>query len=77
MDTFKQSGIKVKPMYYPIIGMLSLLPKDAYSIEQIITIHEELNQQKDFKWQKDMNVILAASIFISDKLENEGLAEAS
>lgn len=76
-DRFKENNMKVKSLYYPLIGMLSLLPIDSISIEQIADTYHELNQMKGFKWQKDMNFILSASLYISDKLENEGLAETS
>jgi hypothetical protein len=76
-DSFQQTPFKVKSMYYPIIGMLALLPQNEYSIDQIVSMYEELKQQKDFKWQKDMNVMASASIFVHDKIENTQLAEAS
>ncbi|WP_042143984.1 DUF4003 family protein [Paucisalibacillus sp. EB02] len=76
-DSFQNTPFKVKSMYYPIIGMLSLLPHDEYSVDQIVSMYEVLKQQKDFKWQKDMNVIIAACILVNEKIGNTQLAEAS
>ncbi|WP_096272835.1 DUF4003 family protein [Paucisalibacillus globulus] len=76
-DSFQHTPFKVKSLYYPIIGMLALLPQNEYSIDQIVSMYEELIQQKEFKWQKDMNVMIAASIFVNEKIGNSQLAEAS
>ncbi|WP_047980935.1 DUF4003 family protein [Ornithinibacillus contaminans] len=76
-DSLKLAGIKSKTIYYPIFGMLALLPHEKFAAEQIVSIYESLNQEKEFKWQKDMNFMLAASFFVHDELEHDGLAETS
>lgn len=77
MDSFQQTGIKPKKMYYPIIGMLALLPENEIRVDPIISTYEELNNQREFTWQRDMNLMLASSFFLKDKLDHEGLAETS
>ncbi|WP_010097631.1 DUF4003 family protein [Ornithinibacillus scapharcae] len=77
MDSLQHTGIKPKKMYYPIIGMLALLPQNDFIVHEIISTYEDLNSQGDFKWQKDMNIILASNFFLMDKLTHEGLAETS
>ncbi|RKQ31514.1 DUF4003 family protein [Oceanobacillus halophilus] len=74
-DSFKEKGIRRKRMYYPIIGMLSLLPKEECNMDTIIAVYDKLNDH--IKWQKEMNLIIAVSLFINDKLEASGLAETS
>lgn len=77
MDSFQRVGIKSKQVYYPIFGMLTLLPQKDFEVDPIISTYEELNSQRDFKWQKDMNILLATCFFLKDKLTHKGLAETS
>lgn len=77
MDSFVQAHIKAKQMYYPIIGMLALLPPEEYDIRPLLSLYEELNSEKEYKWYKDINLILAASFFMNEKIDKNGLAETS
>ncbi|MFZ4453092.1 DUF4003 family protein [Salibacterium aidingense] len=76
-DAFKNAGIRPKMMYYPMIGMLALLPAEQVDIPEIHDMYEQLKGIKHFKWNKDMNVLIAGSFFVSEKLEHAGLAETS
>ncbi|SET75745.1 Protein of unknown function [Oceanobacillus limi] len=76
-DRLKEAGIRTKTMYYPVFGILSLLPPDVFHVNEIMDMYDALCAEKDFKWQKDMNVLMAVSFFVNDKLENKGLAETS
>ncbi|WP_051359453.1 DUF4003 family protein [Paucisalibacillus globulus] len=77
IDSFKHTPLKMKSMYYPIMGMLALLPAKEFSVDSIVSIYEELNKQKEFKWHKDMNFMVSASMFVNEKMGNNQLAEAS
>jgi hypothetical protein len=77
MDTFKKAGIRTKRMYYPVIGMLALLPQEEFNMTEITKMYDSLNSKKGFKWQNDMNLIMAVALYVSDKLDNHSLAEAS
>jgi hypothetical protein len=77
IDSFKNTQLKVKSMYYPIMGMLALLPAKEYSVDPIISMYEKLNEQKEFKWYKDMNLMVSASMFVNERIGNNQLAEAS
>ncbi|MFD2044363.1 DUF4003 family protein [Ornithinibacillus salinisoli] len=76
-DMLLDHGIKTKTTYYPAIGILALLPPEEFDVHQIIDMYEQLNQVKDFKWQKDMNVLMAVSLFVNEKIDHAGLAETS
>ncbi|PWA05141.1 DUF4003 domain-containing protein [Pueribacillus theae] len=76
-DAFKESGLKQKTAYYPLMGMLALLPCEEVNMNIIIQIYEQLNNAKSFKWQKDMNVMLAVCFYVSEKLAHESLIETS
>ncbi|MBS4193588.1 DUF4003 family protein [Lederbergia citri] len=76
-DSFKEKGLKQKATYYPVMGMLALLPEEELNMEDIKDVYERFNQEKHFKWQKDINLILAVSFFVKDKLKQPNLAETS
>lgn len=76
-DEFRQAGIRPKGMYYPIIGMLALLPREEFKMYEITNLYDQLNAQKAFKWQKDMNLIMAVAFYVNYKLEHHSLPETS
>ncbi|MFD1707641.1 DUF4003 family protein [Siminovitchia sediminis] len=76
-DSFKEAGIKQKTLFYPIMGMLAMIPPSELDMKHVAWIYEQLNQTKPFKWQKDLNTTLAASFFVKDRLENSSLIETS
>ncbi|WP_158735562.1 DUF4003 family protein [Alteribacillus sp. YIM 98480] len=77
LQAFKQKGIKPKTMYYPVIGMLALLSPELFEMKAIRELYEEMNGVKHFKWQKDMNVIMAVSFHINEKMGPSSLSETS
>ncbi|MBP2076277.1 DUF4003 family protein [Oceanobacillus polygoni] len=74
MDSFRDAGIRPRPMYYPIIGMLSLLPEEQFQMHEISRMFDQLNNEKSFRWQKDMNLITAVSFYVNEKIDNKSLA---
>lgn len=76
-DAFKEIGIRRKTTYYPITGMLALIPSAHLDIQAVRQIYDKLNKQKPFRWQKDLNFMLAASFFISEHMEESNVAEVS
>lgn len=76
-DQFKKIGIKPKSIYYPVMGMLALLPQDVFDMQEVYTTYDQLNREKYFKWQKDTNVMMAASFIVKDKLEHSNITETS
>lgn len=65
-DKIHQLNKKPKPVNYPIIGMLALCDQKQFDLQHLITVTERLNAEKDFKWQKDINFMLAAQLFICE-----------
>ncbi|WP_226672596.1 DUF4003 family protein [Rossellomorea aquimaris] len=76
-DTFKQVGIKPKAMFYPQIALLSFVEGDVFLVNQVKNVWEELNSSKAFKWHKDINLMMAVNIIISDKVENNAVMQVS
>lgn len=76
-DFFKEAGMKRKTLYYPVMGMLAMIPAAELDMGKVVQIYDQLNQNNHFKWQKDMNATLAASFFVKDKLESSTLIETS
>jgi hypothetical protein len=72
----ESAGIKVKAMHYPIIGLLALFERPENEIKVIYEVVKQLNVDKLFKWHKDINVMLAVNLVISEKLTDSRLVEA-
>lgn len=69
-DKIHQLNKKPKPVNYPTIGMLALCDQKQFDLQNLIWVTERLNAEKDFKWQKDINFMLAAQLFISELTED-------
>lgn len=74
-DEFKLNGIKQKATYYPGMGMVALLPSEKINMKEITKIYEQLNSQKQFKWKKDINILLAISFFVSENIEDSNFTD--
>ncbi|HWO98330.1 MAG TPA: DUF4003 domain-containing protein [Bacillus sp. (in: firmicutes)] len=75
-DAFKQSGSKPKAMHYPVVGLLALIDDGVNEIETIRQTVDELNSEKEFKWHKDLNFMMAVHLFMSEKTKDSTLLEA-
>lgn len=74
LDEFKRRGdIKLRKLHYPVLGLLSFLEKGDQELDTIREIHTQLNQNKLFKWNKDINLIFAINFLMSEKIENRSL----
>lgn len=60
-------------MHYPVLGLLSFLENGVQEFDRIKEIHTQLNQNKRFKWNKDINLILAINFLMSEKIDNSSL----
>lgn len=74
LDEFKRRGdIKLRKLHYPVLGLLSFLENGVQELDRIKEIHSQLNQNKLFKWNKDINLILVINFVMSEKIENSSL----
>ncbi len=69
-DSFK----KPKDYHYPDLALLTFLEEP--DTKTVLAIAHELNQKKAFKWQKDMNVKMAVSLYLSEHMETNLLMES-
>ena len=76
-DHMKQLGIKPKSSFYPQMAVLSFLPDSKSQLSDIKELWETLNAEKQFKWHKDINFMMAVSFFVSDKIEHSSMVETS
>jgi Protein of unknown function (DUF4003) len=72
-DTLKEDGIRPKSRFYPQIAMLAFMKNGKEQITQVKEILESLNSDKLFKWQKDINFMMAVTLHLSDQMENSSL----
>ncbi len=69
-DDFTRAGRKVKPLFYPVIGVLSILEDCSKQVDAVLELYQRLNGEKAFKWNKDLNFILAVNFIVKDKIED-------
>lgn len=69
-DSFK----KPKSYHYPDLALLTFLEEP--NIKAVLDITHELNQEKAFKWQKEMNFKIAVSLYLSEHMEENLLIES-
>lgn len=69
----KKLGLRVKPMFYPAIGLLALIKNSSKDIETIKSLYHRFNTEKQFRWKKDMNFIIATNFIVKDRVENTSL----
>lgn len=63
----EKAKFKSKKMYYPYIGMLSYLEQVESEMNHLVAIYEDLNNDRQFKWNKDINFMLSVLFLMSDK----------
>lgn len=63
----EKANFKSKKIYYPYIGMLSYLDHLDSEIDNLYAIYEELNNDKLFKWNKDINFMLSVLFLMNSK----------
>jgi hypothetical protein len=68
-NQLNHADIKIKKVYYPYIGMLSYLDTIGGEINTLLAIYENLNDDKRFKWNKEINFMLAVLFLMNQKTE--------
>lgn len=63
----EKNDIKSKRIYYPYIGMLTYLNEVETEINQLQEIFEDLNHEKLFRWNKDINFMLSVLFLMNEK----------
>jgi hypothetical protein len=72
-DMLKKANLKTKSAYYPYIGMLSFLENTIGEFESLVAINEDLNRDKLFKWNKDVNFMMSV-LFLMNQFSAVGEA---
>jgi hypothetical protein len=73
-DRLTQLSKKPKTMHYPSIGMLAMCEPDQLDLTAVTQLTERLNSEKEFKWQKDLNFMLAVHLVMSEITEDATLS---
>ncbi|PFK47677.1 hypothetical protein COI93_00865 [Bacillus cereus] len=66
-NMMKQEKVKVKQMHYPAIGLLALLEDGEKEVHSVRAFIEKLQGDKLFRWHKDVNILIAIQLFVSQK----------
>lgn len=70
-NSVTSQGLKVKRLHYSQIGLMSVIDADlSEEIQHIKEATEILSQQKGFRWNKHLNLMISIIIVISEVLEN-------
>ena len=72
-ETCKRLGKKPKAQHYPSIGILSLIDQGNQEVERVLDVHEQLNNEKEFKWHKDANFTMAVNLTMSNHFDAANL----
>lgn len=73
-DDFKQAGRRIKPMFYPAVGLMAIVCKATTTdIDHVMSLYKRLNGEKAFRWHKDLNFIMAANFFVKDQIDDESV----
>ncbi|WP_286058956.1 DUF4003 domain-containing protein [Bacillus mojavensis] len=73
-QSITESHKKPKDFHYPDLSLLTFLEEP--DIKTVLGIAHELNQEKAFKWEKDMNFKIAVSLYLSEYMEKNLLMES-
>jgi hypothetical protein len=73
-DKLTQLSKKPKTMHYPSIGMLAMCEQDQLDLTVVMQLTKRLNSEKEFKWQKDLNFMLAVHLVMSEITEDTTLS---
>ncbi|RJS61236.1 DUF4003 family protein [Bacillus sp. PK3_68] len=76
-EEFRSRGLKVKGLHYPLIGLLALTASPQELIEEVLILAETLNQEKLFKWYRDMGLLIAGQIVVREKISEDQAAFTS
>ncbi|WP_216829590.1 DUF4003 family protein [Alkalihalobacterium elongatum] len=75
LEKFKESKRRLKTMHFPEVGLLALLEDGISQIDLVLELEEQLNNEKAFKWYKDMNFIMAVNFLMTDKMKESMILE--
>ncbi|MFK9090862.1 DUF4003 family protein [Bacillus salipaludis] len=64
-ELLHKANLKTKKVYYPYVGMLSFLENKESVINDLLVINEELNRDKLFKWNKEINFMMSVLFLMS------------
>lgn len=73
-QSITESVKKTKDYHYPDLALLTFLEEP--DIKTVLCITDELNMEKAFKWQKEMNFKIAVSLYLSEHMEKNLLMES-
>ncbi|WP_159430962.1 DUF4003 family protein [Bacillus massilinigeriensis] len=74
-DAFTMAGRRPKTIHYPTVGLLALLEDGSKEVGAVMRGAESLNTQSHFRWHKDMNLLMAANLLVSERIDNASLLE--
>ncbi|MCP3033286.1 DUF4003 domain-containing protein [Halobacillus sp. A1] len=75
LESLKRASIKPKPIHYPEVGLLSLIEHTDIELENTKQLKLKLDNQRHFKWQRELNFKVAVNLAVSESLKGSSLVE--
>lgn len=72
-EQFKLAGRKIKPSYYPVIGLLAILENSEKEVANVMSLSDRLNKEKRFKWHKDLNFLMSVNFVVKEQIDDTSL----
>ncbi|MFC7366389.1 MULTISPECIES: DUF4003 family protein [Bhargavaea] len=73
-NRLKAEGLKVKPLHYPAIGLLTVFHVEQSQVEHIVETAKALSEMKLFRWYKEMALSAAIQSVLMEMTTGEQAA---
>ncbi|MCM3087638.1 DUF4003 domain-containing protein [Bhargavaea ginsengi] len=73
-NRLKAEGLKIKPIHYPAIGLLTVFHVEQSQIERIVETAKALSEMKLFRWYKEMALSAAIQSVLMEMTTGEQAA---
>lgn len=73
-DALRSQDIKIRGLHYAALGILALIESPDHLISDVTAMYDALNASKQFKWYKEMNLVVAIPLIVQEKLHDPAIA---
>lgn len=74
-DEIVKRNLKVSKIHYPFIGLLALAATDDSKLNDIQNLHNQLLEQKVFKWNKEYALMVAIQKVVTDLMDAQNVVD--
>lgn len=74
-NVLQRKGIALKRMHYPSLGLLALVSPQQENVGDVVALYEALKKEKTFRFSRDMVLLIAIQIIISEKIKDNNILD--